>query len=69
MKVKEFCEAALSNDLIGFVDDILRGDPLAITSSYKLLLSNSAILEKEVDRFTYGKIKGYKHTILLVKIK
>lgn len=69
MKVKEFCEAALSNDLIGFVDDILKGSPKEIIPAYKLLLSNDAILEKEVDRFTYGKAKEYKQTILFVKTK
>ena len=57
MKLKEFCEKALSNDLVGFVDDISdpKAEPEKAFACYRLLMDNSPLLDREIDRFTYGK--------------
>lgn len=70
MTVREFCEKALSNDLICFVDDIMRGEPTEVTAAYRLLLDDDAdILDREVERFTYGKaecFEGFKSKYVLM---
>lgn len=57
MRLREFCETALSNDLVGFVDDILnpKEEPEKAFACYRLLMENSPLLDREIDRFTYGK--------------
>ena len=61
MTVREFCEKALSNDLICFVDDILRGEPTEVHAAYRLLMDDDPdILDREVERFTYGKAECFK---------
>ena len=67
MTVREFCEKALSNDLIGFVDDILRDEPEKVHAAYRLLLdADQSLLDREVDRFTYGKVKCFKPRCALI---
>ena len=71
MKFKDFCELALSNDIIGIVNDITRDDPTETKTAYKWLLSDADELEKQVTRFTYGNTTLYNdgHTILFVLLK
>ena len=67
MTVREFCEKALSNDLICFVDDILRGEPTEVMAAYRLLLDdNPDILDREVERFTYGKAECFNSKYVLM---
>lgn len=67
MTVREFCEKALSNDLICFVDDIMRGEPTEVTAAYRLLMDDDPdILDREVERFTYGKAECFKSRYVLM---
>lgn len=77
---KEFCEKALSNDVVCIVDDILHGKPKYCSfAAYQFLLEkgNPArpsyaddVLDKEVERFTIGKcdpVYGRSHFIVKIK--
>lgn len=57
MKLREFCEKALSNDLVGFINDISdpKAEPEKAHACYRLLMENHPFLDREIDRFTYGK--------------
>ena len=73
MKLLEFVEKVLSNDVITIVDDVVHGkaihDP---TAAYCFLLEDGKrpawadeVLDKEIERFTYGKMpEPYPHTQL-----
>lgn len=80
MKFREFCELALSNDIICIVDDIVHGKPLRKSvAAFQFILDDghqlkpewaNEVLDKEVESFTYGKIASdYKHTHLIVKLR
>lgn len=71
MKLREFCESALSNDLVGFVDDILnpKAEPEKVFACYRLLMENHPFLDREIDRFTYGKVKCANSQVLLIQLK
>lgn len=69
MTFKEFCEKALSNDIIGIVTDILRCDATEIKAAYRYLMDEDERLNKKVDRFTYGISEKYDRTILFVKLE
>lgn len=71
MKLREFCEAALSNDLVGFIDDILnpKEEPEKAFACYRLLMENHPFLDREIDRFTYGKVKCANRQALLIQLK
>ena len=72
MLFKEFCEKALSNDLIGFVeDDIMKDVPAKVFPAYKFLLeeADQDLLTRKIDRFTYAAVDGYNRNILIVKLE
>ena len=70
MKLREFCECALSNDLIGIVEDIMHETPKEVHAAFRLLENNDDILDREIDRFTYGKCSFLSsREILYVKLK
>lgn len=80
LSFKEFCEKVLSNDVICIVDDIMHGYPkYESVPAYKFLLEKDnperpfwadKVLNKEVDRFTYGEsTSDYRHMHLIVKLK
>lgn len=76
MKFKEFCEKALSNDVICVTDDIIYGKPIhESVAAYRFLDDKKRpdwaenLMEHEVKRFTYGKCaKDYPHTHLIVQL-
>lgn len=70
MTLREFCETALSNDVIGIVeDDIIREEPKECCAAFRYLMNEDSRLDREIDRFTFGKTKIHPHTILIVKLK
>ena len=70
MTVKEFCEKSLSNDLIGFVDDVFKDTPTEVKAAYRFLLEdNQDILNREIKRFTYGGVKGCNRDVLIIQIE
>ena len=72
MKMKEFCEKALSNDLIGFVNNITKDEPEEVTAAYRFLLEDAdqSVLEKEIERFTYANVKCFKPSyVFLVQLE
>ena len=72
MLFKEFCEKALSNDLIGFVEgDIMKDVPAEVSPAYKFLLeeADQDLLTRKIDRFTYAAVDGYNRNILIVKLE
>lgn len=71
MKLREFCETALSNDLVGFIDDISdpKAEPEKAHACYRLLMENSPLLDREIDRFTYGKVKCANRQAILIQLK
>lgn len=70
MTFGDFCKKALSNDLIGLVDDVMQGEPEEIKPAYKFLVEGGELLDRNVDRFTYGKCKDEKilRDVLFVKL-
>lgn len=70
MTLRDFCETALSNDIIGIVEeDIIRETPNECEAAFRYLLRNDKRLDREIDRFTYGKTDIFPHVILIVKLK
>lgn len=80
LSFKEFCEKALSNDVVCIVDDIMHGKPkYGSAAAYRFLLEKGhparpsyadEVLDKEVERFTIGKCDPvYRHAHLIVKLK
>lgn len=72
MLFKEFCEKALSNDLIGFVEgDIMKDVPTEASPAYKFLLeeADQDLLTRKIDRFTYAAVDGYNRNVLIVKLE
>lgn len=71
MTLREFCESALSNDIIGIVEnDIIREEPKECQAAFRYLKNEDNRLDREIDRFTFGKTKNRPQTtILIVKLK
>lgn len=70
--LKEFCEKALSNDLIALVDDVInpQEQPEKVIACYWLLLDVHKDLEKEIERFSYGFVDCFPaRPVLLVQLK
>lgn len=79
MEFQEFCEKALSNDVICIVDEIIHGKPVhESVAAYRFLLKKGdparpawadEVLDKEVERFSYGKAAlDYNHVHFIVKL-
>lgn len=66
MTVREFCKKALSNDYIGFVDNILHTESAKIVPVYELLYGPD--IDREIARFTCGKREGYSREIFYVQL-
>ena len=60
MTLREFCETALSNDVIGIVeDDIIREEPKECCAAFRYLMNEDSRLDREIDRFTFQVNKLY----------
>lgn len=79
MKFGEFCEKALSNDVICIVDNIMHVKSVSkAVAAYRFLLEDgegkpswaNEMMDKEVERFTYGKCAAdYDQVHLIVQLR